>query len=266
MRHPNHQPFRRGRDRNDTVPPGLQLAYIGGMSFGRSCRLSAVTGALLGAIIPAALFALRSHPVPYVLVAVASILLMSGFGALLGCREEKVRSLALTDQLTGLGNRRHFDRRLKEEIARARREGTPLSLLFIDVDRFKRVNDLYGHLAGDRVLQTVAGVLRKAFRETDVVCRYGGDEVAVIAPGTTLSAAQLLAERAGMQVSACLMPTVGAPLTLTVSIGASNWRAADGSEGELELIRRSDESLYVAKKEGRGRAVPQGRVDLLVTG
>ena len=158
--------------------------------------------------------------------------------------------LSVTDALTGLGNRWQFDRRLREEIARARREETPLSLIITNVDRFKRVNDAYGYRAADRVLRTLAGVLRAAFRETDVLCRCGGDVFAVIAPQTTLSAARLLAERSREQVSATLMPTPWPALRITLSIGASSWRATDGTR-DLEVVRRAGDSLYLARREGR---------------
>ena len=101
----------------------------------------------------------------------------------------------ITDVLTGLRNRRYFDRRLAEEVARSGRHGLPVSLLLVDLDHFKRINDTQGHAAGDRVLAETGGILRQALRETDIAARYGGEEFAVLAPQTGLAGALLLAER-----------------------------------------------------------------------
>mgnify|MGYP002784713389 CR=1 FL=1 len=158
--------------------------------------------------------------------------------------------LARTDPLTGLANRRAFDERLAAELARARREGSPLSLALVDLDRFKRVNDVHGHAVGDEVLREVARRLRDVARATDVVARLGGEELAWLLPGTGLDAAMEAAERlrAGIRGT-----PVGRAGRQTASIGI-----AEAAPGDLpgDLLRRADGALYRAKDGGRDACVP----------
>jgi diguanylate cyclase (GGDEF)-like protein len=161
-----------------------------------------------------------------------------------------------TDALTGLRNRRDFDRRWGEEVARARRIGQPLSLLVADVDHFKGVNDKHGHKAGDAVLAAVARVLLEVVRETDVAARYGGEEFAVIAPYTRPEAALRLAERVRQSVEERVAQALGGIAgggKVTVSIGVAGCEnAALDCEGVFE---RADGALYAAKQGGRNRVV-----------
>lgn len=155
---------------------------------------------------------------------------------------------ALTDPLTGLGNRRKFDQELSRRFAQWRRLGTPLSLVLVDVDHFKRVNDDYGHVAGDAVLHDVAQVLIECVREMDLVARYGGEEFGMILPGTTLNEALPVAERVRSAIAARTFQYAGRELQVTVSAGLAE--AMLINDAEL-LVARADMALYSAKDSGR---------------
>lgn len=155
---------------------------------------------------------------------------------------------ARTDPLTGLANRRAFDQELKRRFAEWKRRGTPLSLLLVDIDHFKKVNDQYGHPSGDAVLRGVAHVLAATMRDMDVVARYGGEEFAIVLPGTTVAGARPAAERVRTAVAAHICETNGARLQVTVSIGGAEAVGADDPE---LLVKRTDECLYAAKSAGR---------------
>lgn len=154
-----------------------------------------------------------------------------------------LRDLADTDALTGISNRRHFDRLLREGFERALLTGRRLSVLLIDVDHFKRVNDSEGHLAGDQLLRELGQLLQNAVRSDTVVARYGGEEFAVISP-SGLREAVGLAER--------LRRAVEADSRIRISIGVASFEAAlDGDEPAL--LARADRALYAAKEGGRNR-------------
>jgi len=165
--------------------------------------------------------------------------------------------LAMKDSLTGLFNRRHFDERLRLELRRAQREGTPVGLLLCDLDHFKRVNDGYGHPAGDAVLREAARRIGEAVRDVDVVCRYGGEEFAVVLPACALEEAGQVAERVRRSVSALPIPLDGATaLPITVSVGVSAFPSPVNNA--LELARAADGALYRAKTRGRDRVESGG--------
>ena len=162
----------------------------------------------------------------------------------------------IPDPLIGIYNRRYLDRRLDEEVARARRYGHPLSVLMLDIDHFKRVNDTYGHQAGDEVLKHLGKLIMSAVRETDIVARYGGEEIFVISPDASLETAVMLAERLRRHTEAhelVLTSETSAPrvIRVTVSIGVASFdpSLADGAG----LMRNADEALYEAKGAGRNR-------------
>lgn len=155
---------------------------------------------------------------------------------------------ARTDVLTGLRNRRSFNEELHRLFAQRQRQGITFSLLLIDIDHFKRVNDAHGHPMGDSVLRTVAELLTKTLREMDFVCRYGGDEFAVICPGSRLHEAAVAAERVRQAVAAIRVRLKGADISLTISIGAAEIANSEIADG---LIQRADEALYAAKQAGR---------------
>lgn len=191
----------------------------------------------------------------------------------------KLEGLSITDDLTELFNRRYFRRRLQEELVRAHRDGSEVVVLLADVDHFKHVNDSYSHTVGDAVLTTVAGILRRNFRASDVVARWGGEEFAVLMPGTTRVTAFEVAERARRAVAEHpwhdLAPGVAPGLALTVSIGLAStadlagFASGDGHGDDepagrapdTELQRLVDERLYLAKRGGRNRTVATGRED-----
>lgn len=164
---------------------------------------------------------------------------------------EKAYEQATTDALTGLHNRRYFDERLEVELARAQRSGKPLSLLMVDVDRFKGVNDTYGHLAGDRVLAAVGDVLEATVRTTDLAARFGGEEFCVLLPDTDAEGAAQLAERVRKALASHEMPVEGGVLRVTASLGVATW-GVNGTCRET-LIAAADQALYAAKEGGRNQ-------------
>jgi diguanylate cyclase (GGDEF)-like protein len=159
--------------------------------------------------------------------------------------------MSVRDALTGTFNRRHFEERLGTEIAFAARQQSPLSLLLVDVDTLKPVNDHFGHAAGDAVLNAVGSVLRKATREEDLVARIGGDEFAVLVCADG-EGARVLGERLRACVEALQVPFSGAPLPATVSIGIASFGAA-ATTRDIDLMAAADVALYAAKRAGRNR-------------
>ena len=143
-------------------------------------------------------------------------------------------------------------RRLSEEFSRATRHGTPLSVIMLDIDHFKVFNDTFGHDAGDAVLVAVASILEENIRAGDVVCRYGGEELVVVAPGMGLSDAGTSAERFRRSIETTPIQWRDQLLHVTVSVGAAAWPVAHVSTPE-ELVTCADEALYHAKKGGRDR-------------
>ncbi|GAB6042920.1 GGDEF domain-containing protein [Endothiovibrio diazotrophicus] len=159
---------------------------------------------------------------------------------------------ALHDPLTGLANRLAFDERAHQELARRERYDTPLSLLVLDVDFFKRVNDSYGHKAGDMVLRTIAQLLLKLLRETDFLARFGGEEFIALLPETPLEAAQQVAEKLRRGVAECGFHFQGQAVPITISIGITQYRHGETHDSAFE---RADGALYQAKESGRNRCV-----------
>ena len=172
---------------------------------------------------------------------------------------EKARRRAITDELTGVYNRRFLDEAVREYLERARNQGKPLALLMADLDYFRLINERFGHPAGDRLLAGMAGLLRGCLRKTDLLARYGGDEFAVIMPDTRLEEALEIAEQicrqaAGRQVEG----NGGSALQgVTISLGVADYRG--GEEDLSPLWGRADRALYRAKCEGRNRVVVADR-------
>lgn len=166
---------------------------------------------------------------------------------------QRLEHLSLSDGLTGLSNRRAFDEALQREHARWRRTGASLSVLIVDVDHFKWVNDHYGHSTGDDYLRAIAQVLRKSVaRPTDLTARYGGEEFACLLPDTDTADAQALAERVREATVRLALPNARAPgQQLTVSIGVATTDVADATA--QDMMARADAQLYAAKRAGRNR-------------
>jgi diguanylate cyclase (GGDEF)-like protein len=165
---------------------------------------------------------------------------------------------ALQDALTGLYNRRHLDDRLCAELAASQRHGRALSLLMLDIDHFKRVNDAHGHLAGDEALKMVSFILRGAVRKEDVIARYGGEEFVVVARETALDGARALAERVRRAVERSRCAWQGIELAVTVSVGVTGCAGLPEfvpGRTERELVDAADRALYAAKQNGRNRVV-----------
>jgi diguanylate cyclase (GGDEF)-like protein len=173
---------------------------------------------------------------------------------------EMLKYIGLTDSLTGVYNRRYIDRRLLEEIARARRQLYPISFMYIDIDHFKRVNDTVGHGGGDEVLREVAGRIKNELRTSDALARFGGEEFVVLLIDANLESAAFVAERIRASVAGTMiMLSPELQLSVTVSIGVACLEVGT-AEGEPEaiaraLIERADSLLYHAKEHGRNRVV-----------
>ncbi len=167
---------------------------------------------------------------------------------------DSLRELAFRDGLTGLYNHRYFQEILESELERAKRYGHPLSLLLIDIDFFKKVNDKFGHPAGDMVLQEVGNTLVKLVRRCDMVARYGGEEFAIILPETGLTSAKVLAQRVRRGIEQMRVCCGKETLAITISCGVAS--SEDDPENSLTrntLVEQSDQALYRAKENGRNR-------------
>ncbi len=163
---------------------------------------------------------------------------------------EDQRQKALTDPLTGLPNRAALSERLEQEVTRRHRDGGDLLLAVLDIDHFKRINDDFGHLAGDKVLKIIAGELRKRLRQADFIARFGGEEFVVLLPATSLEAGRQLLERLRAAIAACPFHFKGEPLSITCSAGIT---AFEGNEAGEVVFERADQALYRAKRAGRDR-------------
>jgi len=168
---------------------------------------------------------------------------------------QAARVVARTDPLTRLPNRAQFDQRFAQVVAAAHSAGQPLSVMFLDLDRFKAINDAHGHAAGDQCLEAVGEVLRRHVRASDLVVRYGGEEFVLALEGAGLeraaSAAELL--RAAVESEGCALDS--RRIALTVSIGVAELRPG---EDALALLARADAALYRAKQQGRNRVACDG--------
>ena len=166
--------------------------------------------------------------------------------------QEQLQKMALTDPLTQLGNRATFDMSIKQAAARTQRSGVPYSLLMIDLDHFKKFNDTHGHQAGDAILRLVADVIRNAARDSDICCRYGGEEFAVILPDTKAKEAEVLAQRLHQQVARVsqAQPLERQPITVSIGISCAN---RHNNAHPRTLIEEADQALYLAKENGRNR-------------
>jgi diguanylate cyclase (GGDEF)-like protein len=166
---------------------------------------------------------------------------------------DRLRAQATLDPLTGCHNRRGFDEVLANELSRALRHQQPLSLVFLDIDHFKRINDDFGHEVGDQALQRIGRVVRHTFRASDSACRYGGEEFALVFPSTSKEDGLAMAERLRELVES-LPPTAEVPRSMTASFGVAAF--PDDGADSAALIRSADRALYQAKANGRNRVEP----------
>lgn len=176
--------------------------------------------------------------------------------------ERRLLQMATTDPLTGLDNRSQFHARANSELARSRRHKAPVSLILADIDAFKRINDEFGHDAGDQVLKRLADLLRRTLRETDVLARWGGEEFIALLPSSDETAAAQLAERIRQAVASLPIELEGRTLQVTLSMGIAECHGIDDLQAATQ---RADRALYASKHGGRNRitrvtslpAVPQ---------
>ncbi|MDR3146087.1 MAG: GGDEF domain-containing protein, partial [Treponema sp.] len=164
---------------------------------------------------------------------------------------------SVRDAKTGLFNHGFFSTRLNEVISQSRRSGSPSSLIVIDVDKFKNFNDSFGHLAGDRVLESIALVIKQNVRTGDVPSRFGGEEFTVLLPNTGQDAARIVAERIRLAIAGIRVPWETPLPQVTVSLGLASF-GADTELSADEIIKRADEALYRSKENGRNRTTVWG--------
>lgn len=164
---------------------------------------------------------------------------------------EKMKQLAYVDGLTGIFNRRYFEMRIAEELERASRFAGRMSVIMVDIDHFKRLNDEFGHLLGDEVLRDVSNILKQQLRKADMVCRYGGEEFAIVVPETTGANALVVAEKLRRQIETHPFP--GVPRPVTISCGVADYPTHGNSRDEV--VAAADSALYLAKQAGRNQVV-----------
>ncbi len=166
---------------------------------------------------------------------------------------EEIYRMTIIDGLTQVHVKRYLLESLDKELMRARRHARDLSFLMLDIDHFKKINDLHGHLAGDYVLKEVARIIQQRIRRDEVLARYGGEEFAVILPETTLEGARALADGLREKIEESRFVFQGETIRVTISIGVAMLH--DDDKASLDLIRRADEKLYAAKRAGRNRVL-----------
>jgi diguanylate cyclase (GGDEF)-like protein len=167
--------------------------------------------------------------------------------------ESRLHEMATTDDLTGINNRRRFFDLATVEVNRAKRFSSALSFIMLDADRFKNVNDTFGHITGDKVLKAMAEACRSNLRQVDILSRYGGEEFAIMLPETDMESALSVAERLRAAIAEASVETEKGPLYFTASLGVA---ALEGQTADLGwLIERADSALYAAKNAGRNRVM-----------
>jgi len=187
-----------------------------------------------------------------ILLGSATILKFSYHDKLDEAFQRQMSESALRDGLTRAYNKRYFGERIESEMQYSLRHDAPLSLIFLDIDNFKAINDLHGHQAGDQVLATLATLVTSMLGEDEVFARYGGEEFAIIARGMDLARSKVLAERVRASVQAHPFAHEGTALSVTISVGIS-YAPGLGISTAVDLVARADEALYAAKRAGRNR-------------
>lgn len=190
----------------------------------------------------------------YLYLTLATSAVFAVFGYLLGVQAESLLRAASSDHLTGLANRQRFYEFLDQQVAEAVRYRRPLSVVMADIDRFKQVNDRFGHRAGDEVLRAVARVLVESKRRPDIAARYGGEEFLLVLPETTVEEAAEFAERVRGRIASTRVNVAGADLVVTASFGVAGGTLSDRAWRD-RLVQAADEALYDAKRAGRNAVV-----------
>ena len=237
--------------RNGCINPGARLAAM------VAIVIIAIYGVrLAGSLLGGDVSFVRFSPLQSVLILALVFLSMAwNFGLLLMAMDRlrnEVADLALLDDLTGVGNRRHLLQRLSEECARAERRGEAFALLVIDLDGFKMINDTHGHAAGDACLQHFALMAQTRLRPGDMLARTGGDEFCVVLPASTLREGAMIARRILQVCREDAEACVGADIPIAISIGVAQWTRDMGAFPD-RLIAAADHALYAAKNEGKNR-------------
>ncbi len=172
----------------------------------------------------------------------------------------EVNQLAVTDPLTRLFNRRYFFNLARVELERARRYGHHLSIIMLDIDLFKRVNDTYGHLGGDEVLVHVSETIRNTLRQVDLAARYGGEEMVILLPETDLDSAHKTAERLCQAIHDLKVQFNGQEISVTVSVGVSSFENQNFIDVS-KMLDQADQAMYHAKESGRNRVVTWAEIN-----
>ncbi|MDX2084226.1 MAG: GGDEF domain-containing protein [Candidatus Melainabacteria bacterium] len=232
------------------------LGRLGIVLAGWNVSLLLVGGLLGWPILPQTGFAATLCLLPGILVLLHWGWLLQGQVKNVRGQMTRLQSLASTDGLTGLINRRQFNQRLIGEISRARRHQTALSLALFDIDNFKKLNDFYGHPTGDRILRELGSLLAQNVRESDVAARYGGEEFALILPETRQMEAFDLLERLRGLIEKTVFCLPDNPLTLTVSVGITQLDFRQDTS--FEFVERADSALYEAKRYGKNVVIVHG--------
>jgi diguanylate cyclase (GGDEF)-like protein len=195
---------------------------------------------------------IRSDLATYAYLATSTTLVFTLLGRALGRYADRLTELSTTDGLTGLLNPRAFYGRLEQEIERSRRAGSSMTLLLLDLDYLKALNDQYGHAAGDKALETIARAIRREMRSIDAGARLGGDEFGLLAVGTDSSAARTVADRLQTTIAGLATDAPGRPITASIGVITFD-PLRDRLDDEWALMRVVDLALYRAKKTGRNR-------------
>jgi len=242
-----------GRRLGKEVPGrGYRLLWIGAWCAGTLFIVRALT-----ALIAPTRLGLQQAPFASLITFVghvATLAMSLGFLLLLREKQElETERLAMTDALTGVYNRRTLFDLGEKEISRARRTGASLSVIILDLDHFKRINDKYGHLGGDAVLLRFVEVVRGCLRQSDVLTRYGGEEFCIILPDVGIAGAKVVGERIRATVEASTFFVGAIPLKVTSSVGVAALPNGGGEVTLSTLVARADQALYIAKRDGRNR-------------
>lgn len=187
----------------------------------------------------------------YTYMIVSTSIVFSVLGYAIGIREKIITDLALTDELTALYNKRYFKSCLEQEFKRYQRNENPFSVIIIDLDFFKHINDQYGHPAGDEVLKTVSSTIMANCRKNEIAARVGGEEMSIIASDCNLSSASLLAERIRIAIEESTSSWQGEEIKVTASFGVAT--ATPSSHNAWQIYQLADKALYQAKQTGRNK-------------